>query len=130
MMDNHKQPIKAIITGSTGMVGKGVLLECLDNPAVEEVLVVNRQPLGISHPKLKELIHTNFMDLSSIEKQLSGYTACYFCLGVSAYKMNENDYSRITHGFTLHMASTLLILTFSQRIYQARQQQFISMLWF
>ena len=76
--------IKAIITGATGMVGEGVLHECLLHPDVESVLVINRRTCGVSHPKLKEIIHTNFFDLSEIESQLSGYNACYFCAGVSS----------------------------------------------
>jgi uncharacterized protein YbjT (DUF2867 family) len=99
--------IKAIITGSTGMVGKGVLLECLNNPAVSDVLVINRQSVNIQHPKLQEIIHRNFYDLSSIEQKLKGYTACFFCLGISAFRMKEEDYNRITYDLTMHMAQTL-----------------------
>ena len=76
--------IKAIITGSTGMVGEGVLHICLNSPEVESVLVVNRKPCGVKHPKLKEIIHKDFMHLSPILDQLSGYNACYFCAGVSS----------------------------------------------
>ena len=100
--------IKAIITGSTGMVGKGVLLECLDSPKVESVLVINRKPVGIKHEKLKEIIHPNFYDLSSIEEQLKSYNACYFCMGVSAFRMSEADYTKVTHDLTLHFAETVL----------------------
>jgi hypothetical protein len=100
--------IKAIITGATGMVGEGVLLECLDNPAVAEVLVVNRRPLGRSHPKLKEIIHGDFFDLSVIESQLSGYNACFFCLGVSSVGMKQDEYKRLTYDLTLHVAQTLV----------------------
>ena len=100
--------IKAIITGTTGMVGKGVLLECLENPAVEGVLVINRHPIDIHHPKLKEIIHSNFFDLSAIEEQLKGYTACFFCLGVSSFRMKEKDFSRVTYDLTLQVAQTLL----------------------
>jgi len=74
--------IKSIITGVTGMVGEGVLHECLLHPQVEAVLVINRKPCGVVHPKLKEIIHADFFDLSAIESQLSGYNACFFCLGV------------------------------------------------
>jgi len=100
--------IKAIITGSTGMVGKGVLLECLDSPKVESVLVVNRKAVGIQHPKLKEIIHADFYDLNAIKKQMQGYNACYFCLGVSAFRMSEADYTKVTHDLTLHFAETVL----------------------
>ena len=84
--------IKAIITGSTGMVGEGVLHECLQHPMVEEVLIVNRKPLGMEHPKLKEVIHADFFDISAIEEQLTGYDACFFCLGVSSVGMQEPEY--------------------------------------
>ena len=100
--------IKAIITGSTGMVGKGVLLECLDSPKVESVLVINRKPVGIKHGKLKEIIHPDFYDLSSIEEQLKGYNACYFCLGVSSFRMSEADYTKVTHDLCIHFAETVL----------------------
>ncbi len=104
------QPIRAIITGATGMVGKGVLLECLQNPVVTDVLVLNRRPLGMQHPKLKEVVHTNFYDLSAVEAGLRGYNACYFCLGTSAFRMKEEDYRRVTFDLTLHVANTLLRL--------------------
>ena len=84
--------IKAIITGSTGMVGKGVLLECLENHHVESVLVINRHTIGMKHEKLNEIIHTDFFDLSSIKEKLTGYNTCYFCLGVSAAGMSEKEY--------------------------------------
>jgi uncharacterized protein YbjT (DUF2867 family) len=104
------QPISAIITGATGMVGKGVLLECLQNEAVAKVLVLNRRPLGMQHPKLKEVVHPNFYDLSTVEADLRGYNACYFCLGTSAFRMKEEDYRRVTFDLTLHVANTLLRL--------------------
>ncbi|MFC2125078.1 epimerase [Bacteroidota bacterium] len=102
--------INAIITGSTGMVGKGVLLECLDHPDVESVLVINRKPVGIEHDKLKEIIQNDFYDLTNIEDQLKGYNACFFCLGVSAFRMSEAGYTRITYDLTLNFAGTVLNL--------------------
>ena len=81
--------IKAIITGATGMVGEGVLHEALQHPAVESVLVINRKPCGIMHPKLTEIIHAYFFDLSAIEPQLSGYNACFFCAGLLSVGMKE-----------------------------------------
>ena len=102
--------IKAIITGTTGMVGKGVLLECLESAEVESVLIINRRPLGIEHVKLKEIVHGDFHDLSSIKSELEGYNACYFCLGVSSVGMKEESYSRVTYDLTLHMAETLVEL--------------------
>src|SRR6267378_1754972 len=88
--------IKAIITGATGMVGEGVLLECLSRPDVEQVLVINRKPGGASHPKLREIIHSDFFDLSGIEQQLVGYNACFFCLGVSSVGITEEEYKHTT----------------------------------
>lgn len=102
--------ISAIITGSTGMVGEGVLHECLLHPDVERVLVINRKSCGVVHPKLKEVLPTNFYDLSLAEGLLQPYNACFFCLGVSSVGMNEFDYKRITYDLTLYMAETLLRL--------------------
>src|SRR4051794_8973636 len=99
--------IRAIITGATGMVGEGVLHECLKHMQVEAVLVINRKPCGIIHPKLKEIIHANFFDLSSIENQLDGYNACFFCLGISSVGVKKDVYYRMTYTLTLHVAETL-----------------------
>src|SRR5882762_8011370 len=99
--------IKAIINGATGMVGEGVLLECLNHPDVERVLVINRKPGGVSHPKLREIIHTDFFNLSPIEPQLAGYNACFFCLGVSSVRMSEKEYKRTTYDLTLNVARLL-----------------------
>ncbi|GAA4009155.1 epimerase [Hymenobacter fastidiosus] len=100
--------IKAILTGATGMVGEGVLLECLNSPAVEQVLSISRKPSGHTHPKLREIIHADFHDLTPIQDQLTGYHACFFCLGVSSVGMKEPEYRRATHDLTLHFAQTLL----------------------
>jgi hypothetical protein len=102
--------IKAIITGSTGMVGEGVLYICLNSPDVESVLVINRKPCEVQHPKLKETIHKNFMDLSIIEEQIVGYNACYFCAGVSSVGKSEEEYRKITYDLTLNVAKTLVRL--------------------
>lgn len=99
--------IRAIITGATGMVGEGVLHECLQHPDVEQVVVINRKPGGVSHPKLREIIHANFFNLTPIESRLGGYNACFFCLGVSSVGMNEAEYHRLTYDLTLHVAQTL-----------------------
>ncbi|HVW14437.1 MAG TPA: hypothetical protein VHB54_11455 [Mucilaginibacter sp.] len=99
--------LEVIITGSTGMVGEGVLHECLQHPMVDRVLIVNRRPLGIKHPKLTEVIHTDFFDISPIEDQLKGYNACFFCLGVSSVGMKEAEYYRLTYTLTLGFAQTL-----------------------
>ena len=101
--------MKVIILGATGMVGKGVLLECLNNAKVTTVLVVNRKPVGISHDKLKEIIHKDFFNLEAIKNCLAGYDACYFCLGISAFRQSEANYKRITYDLTLHFAETLLV---------------------
>ena len=89
--------IKAIITGTTGMVGEGVLNEALNHSDVESVLVINRKPCGVVHPKLKEIIHTDFYDIAPLLSQLSGYDACYFCLGVSSVGMKDPEYFKLTH---------------------------------
>ena len=83
--------IRAIITGTTGMVGEGVLHECLNDPEVEQVLSVSRKPSGITHPKMREIVHSDFHDLSAIQAQLAGYNACFFCLGVSSVGMKEPE---------------------------------------
>lgn len=106
----NQMKIKVIITGATGMVGEGVLLECLNNEDVEQVLVINRKPGRVTHPKLREVIHGDFFSLSAIEPQLTGYNACYFFLGVSAVGMSKEEYRHITHDLTLSFAKTLLKL--------------------
>ncbi|GAB4184790.1 MAG: epimerase [Calditrichia bacterium] len=99
--------MKAIITGSTGMIGKGVLLECLDDPRVEEVLLINRRSVGISHPKIKEIIHPDFRDFSMIKDKLAGYDTCFFCMGVTSAGMSEESYTEITYTMTKALADTL-----------------------
>ena len=99
--------VKAIITGSTGMVGEGVLLECLQNPDVESILVINRRPCGITHPKLKEIIHADFFNLLPVEPELSGYNACFFCAGVSSVGMKQPEYTRVTYDLTMNFAQTM-----------------------
>ncbi len=98
---------KVIVTGATGMVGKGILLECLDHKEISEVLVIGRKSAGISHQKLKELIHNDFTDFSKVKDQLSGYDACFFALGISAAGLSEEQYKRITYDFTMALAKTL-----------------------
>ena len=99
--------ISTIITGATGMVGEGVLLECLADPRVARVLVINRKASGVTHPKLVEIVHADFHDLSAIQPQLAGYDACFFCLGVSSVGMSEADYTRVTQDLTLEFGRTL-----------------------
>jgi len=102
--------IKVIITGSTGMVGEGVLLECLQNPDVEQILLLNRKPYGIDHPQVKELIHSDFNNLSSIKEELMGYDACFFCAGVSSVGMSKEEYFRLTYTLTLNFAKDLVAI--------------------
>ena len=99
--------LKAIIFGATGMVGEGVLHQALGHPDVDAVLAINRRPGKVVHPKLTELNHDDFYDYSGIEKQLAGYNACFFCLGVSSVGMNEKDYTRVTYDLTMQAATTL-----------------------
>jgi hypothetical protein len=99
--------VRVIVTGATGMVGEGVLHECLLHPDVEQVLVISRKPCGVSHPKLKEIIHSNFFDLSPIQEQLVSYNACFFCLGITSVGMKEPEYYHLTYELTLNMAKIL-----------------------
>ncbi len=98
---------KVIITGATGMVGKGVLLECLDHETIGEVLVIGRNPVGLDHPKFKELIHQDFTDFSGVKDRLRDFDACFFCLGISAAGLKEAAYKRITYDFTMALARIL-----------------------
>ena len=100
--------IKAIIFGSSGMIGKGLLRECLRNPKIESILAINRQPSNLRYTILKEIIHENFFDISALTEDLKGYNTCFFCLGVSAMGLSENDYNKITYDLTIYIAETLL----------------------
>jgi hypothetical protein len=102
--------VRAIITGTTGMVGEGVLYECLQHPDVEKILVINRRPGGYTHAKLEEVIHSDFHNLSAIEGKIKGYNACFFCLGVSSVGMKEPEYKKSTYDLTMHVANTLVKL--------------------
>jgi uncharacterized protein YbjT (DUF2867 family) len=99
--------MKVILTGATGMVGEGVLLECLENPTVERVLSVSRRPSGHAHSKLTECLVPDFRELAGVEPQLTGYDACFYCAGVSSIGMTEADYAAITYDTALHFAQTL-----------------------
>ncbi|MEU1719208.1 NAD-dependent epimerase/dehydratase family protein [Nonomuraea sp. NPDC005692] len=103
--------MRVIIFGATGMVGRGVLRECLLDERVTAVLTVGRSPTGTVHPKLRELLHSDLSDLSAVEGELSGYDACFFCLGVSAAGMSEQDYRRVTYDYTLAAGTTLARLS-------------------
>lgn len=99
-----------LVFGATGMVGQGVLRECLGATDVERVVVVGRTAIGITHPKLQEIIHPDLFDYSAIETELTGFDACFFCLGVSSGGMSEADYSRTTLDLTLAVATLLVRL--------------------
>ncbi len=90
------------------MVGEGVVHEALRHPDVEAVLVLGRRSSGIRHPKLKEIIHPDFFDLSPVAMQLSGYNACFFCLGVSSIGMDAANYFKQTYTLAMHVAQVLL----------------------
>ena len=102
--------MRAIIFGATGMVGQGVLRECLLDPEVEAVLTVGRTPTGQQSPKLHELTHANLLDFSAIQSDLTGYDACFFCLGVTSAGTSEQDYERITYSIPVTAARALLPL--------------------
>jgi uncharacterized protein YbjT (DUF2867 family) len=99
--------MKVILFGATGMVGQGVLRECLLDAGVESVLAVGRSLSAQRHAKLREIVHGNFLDYSAIESQLAGYDACFFCLGVSSVGMSEERYRQLTYDITLAAASAL-----------------------
>ena len=101
-------PIKIIITGATGMVGEGVLMECLENPNISEILSISRKPSGKTHPKLKEYLVSDFLSIDINDEKLKGYDACFFCAGISSVGMNEEDYTQITYDTTLHFAKAAL----------------------
>ncbi len=99
--------MKVILFGASGMVGQGVLLECLKDSTVTAVFCLGRGSTGQTDPKLHEVIHKDFTDFSSLESQWKGYDACFFCLGVSSAGMSEKDYNHITYDFTLSAATPL-----------------------
>jgi uncharacterized protein YbjT (DUF2867 family) len=100
--------MKVILFGATGMVGQGVLRECLLAPDVERVLSVGRAASGRSDPKLEELVHSDFNDFTSVEARFAGYDACFFCLGISSAGLSEAEYRRITYDITLAAARSIV----------------------
>jgi uncharacterized protein YbjT (DUF2867 family) len=100
--------MKVILFGATGMVGQGVLRECLLDPDVQQVLSIGRSATGQHHQKLRELVHANLIDFSTIESELSGLDACFFCLGASSAGMTEENYKRVTYDITMAAAHTLV----------------------
>jgi uncharacterized protein YbjT (DUF2867 family) len=103
--------MKVVIFGATGMVGKGVLLECLDDARIERVLLVSRHPIDVSHPKLHDIVHQDFFDFLSIQPQFVEVDACFFCLGVSSIGVSESEYHRLTYKLTLGAATALAFVT-------------------
>ena len=99
--------MKVILFGATGMVGQGVLRECLLDPGIEEVLVIGRSPTGQTNAKLREILHADFLDFSGVESRLAGFDACFFCLGVSSLGMSEERYRHLTYDITMAAATTL-----------------------
>lgn len=99
--------MRILLFGATGMVGQGVLRECLRDPDVEQVAAVGRNAAGIQDAKLAEIVHADLANYSAIENRLRGFDACFFCLGISSAGMKEADYERITYGFTVAAAETL-----------------------
>jgi uncharacterized protein YbjT (DUF2867 family) len=99
--------MKVILFGATGMIGQGVLRECLLDSGVEQVLAIGRSPTAVQHPKLHAILHEDLWNYSSIESELRGFDACFFCLGVTSAGMSEEDYSRVTFGIT-HAAAAVL----------------------
>jgi uncharacterized protein YbjT (DUF2867 family) len=100
--------LRVIITGATGMVGEGVLFECLQNPKVAEVLIINRRHYDLQHSKLKELIVPDFFQLDKYAEQVTGFDACFFCAGISSVGMKEDKYTHITFDTTIAFAKSLL----------------------
>ncbi|MGC8751023.1 NAD(P)H-binding protein [Hydrotalea sp.] len=107
MQQNSSNPIRVIITGATGMVGEGVLHECLQSEQVASILVINRRQIGLQHPKLTEVIHQDFMDVGVLASVVKGYDACFFCLGVSSVGMKEATYNQLTYTLTTGFARLL-----------------------
>ncbi|MEA2765699.1 MAG: hypothetical protein QOK07_2103 [Gemmatimonadaceae bacterium] len=100
--------MKVLLFGATGMVGQGVLRECLIDSTITRIVTVVRKPTGRNHEKLGEVVQPDLATLASIERELTGFDACFFCAGVSALGMTEQEYTRVTHDLTLGVARTLL----------------------
>jgi len=102
--------MKVILFGATGMIGQGVLRECLIDPEVERVLTVGRNATGQGHGKLREIVRKDLRDFTPIRNELVGYSACFFCLGITSAGMNEADYRRVTYDIAMAAARTLVEL--------------------
>jgi uncharacterized protein YbjT (DUF2867 family) len=103
--------LNVVLFGATGMVGAGVLKECLEDARVSSVLVVGRTPCGVRHPKVAERIAVDFLDYGAMQADFRGKDACFFCLGVSSAGMNEADYTRVTYDLTLAAARALVAVS-------------------
>ena len=99
--------MNVVIFGATGMVGRGVLLECLDDARVERVLVISRRQTGVNHPKIREVIHQDFFDFTAVQSQFTALDACFFCLGVSSIGITEAEYHHLTYDLTIAAANAL-----------------------
>ncbi len=99
--------MKVILFGATGMIGQGVLRECLLDASIEKVLVIGRNAIAEKHDKIEEIVHKDLYDLSAVESRLSGYGACFFVLGISAAGLSEEEYRHITYDLTVSVAKTL-----------------------
>ncbi len=99
--------MNVLLFGATGMVGQGVLRECLLEAKVQLVETVGRTALTVQHTKLRDVVHPDLLHYDGLETSLSGFDACFFCLGVSSSGMAEQDYERVTYGITLAAAQTL-----------------------
>src|SRR6266516_4497346 len=99
--------MKVVIFGASGMVGKGVLLECLDDARVEHVLLVLRHPTDVSHPKIREIMHTDFTEFGSLQATFADLDACFYCLGITAVGLSESEYHHLTYHRTLAAATAL-----------------------
>ncbi len=99
--------MKALLFGATGMVGQGVLRECLLDPDVQMVVVIGRNSTGVQHPKLREIVHQDLRNYADIENELTGFDACFFCLGISSSGMTEENYAHVTYDIGLAAAETL-----------------------
>lgn len=102
--------MRILLFGATGMVGQGVLRECLLASDVDEVVAIGRSPSGASHPRLRDLVHADLFDFQAIESRLTGFDACFFCIGVTSFRMDEATYTHLTYDMTLAAASTLVRL--------------------
>jgi uncharacterized protein YbjT (DUF2867 family) len=108
MCSRKERAMRVILFGATGMVGQGVLRECLLDPDVNAILTVGRSATGTTDAKVRELVLPNMFDYSGVERELAGYDACFFCLGVSSAGMKEPDYERVTYALTMAAAQTLV----------------------